>query len=575
MDAGSQNLFPWGNFPNGLQGWDQPAGWSTYGQSLRGNVAMVNATGGNFYLSSVNRAIQGGFNYTISVDIERTGTVGIVAARMIWTKDGAQLTGGQRFGPAAIKASGPFTNSFSGRVWASGLMPATANGYFVQLLSEGAPGDQQFRQIKVELGTSPSPWSDEASVTQVFQAYATLNTSFASLSSTVASQGGSITSLQQSYTGLNGTVSQLSSTVTAQGASIGSLQSASSNQAGQIAQLATDLATANSNISLNAQAITSVSGSLAQLSSTVTAQGASIGQNAQAIGALDSNLATLTMRANAGSQNLLKFGNFPNGFEGWSNFSSGWAATSNAVRGNYAVSQGSGNYYANSGGSSALPGWAYCISADVERGSSSGASGARIIWTSNGSDHSIGPVATKVSGGFGTTFGERVWQAAICPAGATGYYVQLFSENANGTGVRQIKVEIGNAPSPWSDEASVSQSFQALSTLNSQYASLSSTVSTQGVTISTNSTAISTLNGNVATLFGRWGFEIDVNGYVSGMVQNNNGQRAATIFRSDQFGVRPPGGTTDGYYIEFDGAGRTTQYIRSGNVRVVESGWLT
>jgi hypothetical protein len=126
-----------------------------------------------------------------------------------------------------------------------------------------------------------------------------------------------------------------------------------------------------------------------------------------------------------------------------------------------------------------------------------------------------------------------VWQAAICPAGATGYYVQLFSENANGTGVRQIKVEIGNAPSPWSDEASVSQSFQALSTLSTQYASLSSTVATQGVSISTQATAITTIQNNVTTLFGQYVLDIDVNGRVAGMKLANNGSASSIIFRAD------------------------------------------
>ena len=218
-------------------------------------------------------------------------------------------------------------------------------------------------------------------MTQVFQAYATLDTSFASLSTTVSSQGGSITSLQQSYTGLNGTVSQLSSTVTAQGASIGSLQSASSNQAGQIAQLTTDLATANSNISLNAQAITSVNGSLAQLSSTVTAQGASIGQNAQAIGSLDSSLATLTTRVDAGSQNLFPFGSFPNGLQGWDQ-PAGWSTYGQSLRGNVAmVNATGGNHYLSSLNRSIQGGFNYTISVDIERTGTAGLVAARMIWT--------------------------------------------------------------------------------------------------------------------------------------------------------------------------------------------------
>lgn len=107
-------------------------------------------------------------------------------------------------------------------------------------------------------------------------------------------------------------------------------------------------------------------------------------------------------------------------------------------------------------------------------------------------------------------------------------------------------------------DVGVTTNAQAIQTLDGQYSSLSSTVSTQGVTISSHTSAISTINGNVTTLLGRWGVEIDVNGYVSGIVTNNNGSRSDFTVRTDKFSVVAPGG------------GARTEYS-NGNWRVYDS----
>ena len=130
------------------------------------------------------------------------------------------------------------------------------------------------------------------------------------------------------------------------------------------------------------------------------------------------------------------------------------------------------------------------------------------------------------------------------PATANGYFVQLLSEGAPGDQqFRQIKIELGTTPSPWSDEASVSQSFQALSTLSTQYASLSSTVATQGVTISTQSSAITTIQGNVTTLFGRAAMTISAGNVITGWENTTNGAVSSFRIRSDVFEVVPSTGT--------------------------------
>jgi hypothetical protein len=105
-------------------------------------------------------------------------------------------------------------------------------------------------------------------------------------------------------------------------------------------------------------------------------------------------------------------------------------------------------------------------------------------------------------------------------------------------------------------------------------ASLNSTVSVQGATITNQQTAITTLNNNMTTAFARVAMTLDVNGYITGWETNNNGQTGDFTIRSDRFRILPPGGSGDGFYVDIDGSNRTTQYILSGGVRVVEIGWL-
>ena len=131
------------------------------------------------------------------------------------------------------------------------------------------------------------------------------------------------------------------------------------------------------------------------------------------------------------------------------------------------------------------------------------------------------------------------------------------------------------AYSPGSARASISQQASALSTLTTQYASLSSTVATQGVSISSQATAISTIEGNVSSLFAKWSLELDVNGYVSGMVTNNNGTRADLTLRMDKVKMVTPSGLGGYWQVTFDAQGRPTQTIGDDASGVtIEIGYL-
>jgi hypothetical protein len=111
--------------------------------------------------------------------------------------------------------------------------------------------------------------------------------------------------------------------------------------------------------------------------------------------------------------------------------------------------------------------------------------------------------------------------------------------------------------------------------LSNQVSSVTATVNGHTTTITSQSSAIASAQGNITTLFGRAALTVDVNGRITGYEIDNNGTVGNFTIRSDRFRVLPPSGTTDGFYIDIDGSNRTTQYIRSGSVRVVELGWLT
>lgn len=357
-------------------------------------------------------------------------------------------------------------------------------------------------------------------------------------------------------------------------ATISTQASAISTASGQIASLSSTVSTQGASISSQASAITTLQGTTASLQTQINSANASISTNATAVSTIQGDVATLTTRVTASAPNLVRYGGFPDGLTGWTTSGSGWLAggADDPNWGRFVVVNAAGDSYASTAIQAVQPNQQYTISADIDRGGSSGGYvAARIVWTQGGSTLSVGPAALKSSGGFSNDEAGRVWATGTAPSSADGFYVQLVVEGGI-TGNqywRRIKVNTGSYPARYSEEAGIVQSFQALSTLTTQYASLSSTVSTQGVTVSTHAAAITSLDGQVATLFGKYGWEIDVNGYVTGFVQNNNGSRSDATFRVDKFTLVAPGGGArsefrGGTLFGYDDAG--TKRYQLGNM---------
>ncbi|KMS59133.1 hypothetical protein V474_07665 [Novosphingobium barchaimii LL02] len=595
VTAGNPNLTP--GFENGTAGWSSNTtfypgpvtdGWGPY---VVTSSAVTNGTSVILYREVPALA---GIAYTLTGDLGQiiTGGTG-VHYFVIEPLDGA----GNPIGPAANGPSRGSGVSFDAtgasreQLKVSLIAPASTAKlriYAIWLKQSGTTQNFHARQIKLERGTVATPYSQEATVVQSFQALSTLDTQYASLSNMVSTQGATVAQNATAITGLQGNLASLSSTVSAQGSSITSLQSASSSHAGQIAQFSIDLATANASVGQNATAITSANQNIAGLSSTVSAQGSSITQAQQAISTLQSQAATLTTRVTASNPNLAENGGFENGIAGW---------TSNGTFGPGPLADGWGAYVSSNtaladGGNRILyrempasGGAIYTLSADMGQ-IITGGTGVHYLQIEylNAAGNQVGfsngtPRPSGVSFDATGAGREQLKVSLLAPASTATARIYAVWFKQSGTvsnfHIRQVKFERGGVATPFSAEASVVQQFQALSALNTQYASLSNTVGTQGVTITTQQTAITTVQNNVSTLMGQWGVELDVNGYVSGVKLNNNGSRADMTLRMDKVRMVTPSGLGGYWQVTFDGAGRPTQTIGDDAAGVtIELGYL-
>ncbi|GLV22017.1 hypothetical protein TomMM35A_18700 [Sphingobium sp. TomMM35A] len=543
VSAGSPNLLPNGGFENGLAGWTGSNGvYSKHLSNSWGSTAYstTNIGNGSYTMLQSNNIPVWLMEHTLTADsaFSVAGGAGVAYVEINWIgSDGVTLVG-QSSGPARPQGY-DFTLHGEGRSLhkLTASPPSGASFAKVNLVARKDSGTLSliaWRQVKFEAGGAATAYTPEAQVAQTAQAVTTVAGQYATLSTTVSTQGSSITTLQSSMT------------------------------------------TAQANI--------------AALQSTVATQGASITSNATAITDLQGNLGTLTTKVSAGIQpNLLKNPTFENGLADWGAVGAGWFSTVNGGWGSMAgtvTSPANGAYiYLQSSRVPAFAGVQFTLASDCALIFSGGSaiaytelnfydSGDNLISQAQGAIRSF-------SKDFDVTGEGRAAMKVTATSPANTAYIRasLVCRKDSGTLSlifwRQVKLEYGGSPTFYSSEASIAQTFSALSTLTTQYASLSSTVSTQGVTITSQQTAITTINGNITTLFGRAALTVDVNGRITGYEINNNGTVGSFTIRSDRFRVLPPSGTTDGFYIDIDGSNRTTQYIRSGSVRVVELGWLS
>lgn len=507
VNAAQTNLLVNGGLENGFAGAISDGGF-TYGNwGTWGPNAWTSANGQHVFQFGDITQVQVGATYWISCDPLALGGSDICCDLLFLDASGnVLLDGGQNV------QSGPFNYSTDdtrrGLIAVSAVAPSGTTRIRARIIGNVVSGATiGFRRVKVEMGASWTGFSSEASIVQTFTAYSGLDSSLATLSSTVSTQGGSITSLQSSFTSLNGTVSSLSSTVSAQGTSISTLQT-----------------------------------------TTATLQG---------------NVATLTTRVSASGANILPNGGLENGFNSGISSAGGFQFSASNDWGPIALSYDNGlRIFIFAPVYNPQVGGAYTFSVDPLQFGTSDVYCDIICQDVNGNVLLDG-VEHGISGQFNfdntdTRRGQMACTVSSVPSGTDRLICRVFGTVRDGQpiGFRRAKLENGTVWSRYSAEATAAQQFQTLSTLTTQYASLSSTVATQGVTISSQATAITTIQGNVTTLFGRAALTLNVNGAISGYEINNNGTVSNFKILASQFQVVDPDGNGS---VPFEVSGGVTR----------------
>lgn len=113
--------------------------------------------------------------------------------------------------------------------------------------------------------------------------------------------------------------------------------------------------------------------------------------------------------------------------------------------------------------------------------------------------------------------------------------VQVSAGTSLGTRLSGIDTAVGN------NSAAIVNEQNARTSADS---ALSSSITTLTSTVNGNTASISTLQSSVNGLSAKYGVSLDVNGYVTGFVQNNNGTSGTFTILADKFSVVAPAGGT-------------------------------
>ena len=491
--SSSPNLLQNGGFENDLRGWDKvglaQSGWWrnvwTWGNYAANTVSWSN---GYCYLSSIPVGVAENNVYTFSAEAElRSNGAAYNYLSIAWENSAGQyISESNQNGPNQNQY---FTSNGSSRFKVTATSPAGATAARLRLITYCPAGVTvtliSWRQAKFEFGSIATPYSAEASASQMFSAYSDLNSSHASLSSTVSSHTGSISTLQSTTSTLNGTVSSLSSTVSAQGSSISSLQSVQSTQSGTISTI---------------QQRMTVGGNLLQNTEFA------VGNEGWGIHSWDGNNANFTWaRDGAG--------------DSWRPLNEHNLSIHQADNNSGRISQWHSDQVAVTGGrwyeASALTASHRCYT-HLQIGFYDANNNA-LPFTMSGRSDSF-PGFYQSNGGQSVGNWQRLWVKAQAPSNATRALIVFLklgtSQDNQWNGstdswgwmarpqIAEVFAETQGPTSyfPGRTSASINIQQNSINTLNGQYSSLSSTVSTQGASISSLQSTTSTLQGDTATL---------------------------------------------------------------------------
>ncbi|WP_313437304.1 hypothetical protein [Novosphingobium sp.] len=526
--GGNPNLLPNGGFENGSTGWALPTGASISTSSGYGpNLLMDMSTGALVKIAQYDITTDiplSGTPITVSCDA-RSGAADANVRVDIYCLD----SGGATLAFAATNSKSgnfDFDNTNTQRAQFANTVTVPANTALIRVRCRGevaalvAGKTIRFRLVKMERGSQWTPFTANASIVQSFTAISTLTTQYASLSTTVSTQGSSITTMQTAITSLQGDTATLKTQVNAGGGNL---------------LTNTDIAASTAGWTFR--------------TSNMTANG-------------DRNLAGTNFQLLG--ENNLGIQQPNNGSTGYANWSQRLAITP-------------GKWYDPSvlACAQACQVIIYIQWLDGNLGALGAPTSGAITPATGGTatiNWSVLSLAAPVQAPPTAVFADFIMRKLPTLSGSPTSFAWFtrpqLAETRQGAATPL-------AYSPGSGRASIEVQATALSTLTTQYASLSTTVSTQGVTITSQQTAITTISNNLTTVMGQWGVELDVNGYVSGIKTNNNGSRADMTLRMDRVRMITPSGLGGSWQVAFDAQGRVTNTISDSAAGVtIELGYL-
>lgn len=388
-----------------------------------------------------------------------------------------------------------------------------------------------------------------------------------SIETTLGGQDARITIAQTTADTTAGNLAELTTRVGTAESNITQTLTAIDTVEASITQVSLDLQAQDARVSQNALAIDTVEGAQASLSTDLDVLGASVSSLAVATSTLQGQAATLTQQVTAGNGNRISNGSGERGTaEGWYSGYGGWnVAPSVNVWGYYI-------YVANAGPFGAKfyhlrhdkvawnEGHPATFASGMDfSGSAPGCQGYLEVRFFNASMQIIG----QYEGGHlidGANFANdatnrQILKVTTAPAPAGTFYadctVVFYSPDGvslNGGAFRKAKLEQGSVATVYDDEASSSLVFQALNTLNTQYAALDLAVQTQGVDVGLALQAITQVEGDVTLLYGRAALMVDVAGRSYGIEINGTPIGGGIDLHADYLRITSPSGGARGEF---------------------------
>ena len=134
--------------------------------------------------------------------------------------------------------------------------------------------------------------------------------------------------------------------------------------------------------------------------------------------------------------------------------------------------------------------------------------------------------------------------------GSSWVLIQDAAIAGNASAITAIDTRVTSA------EGTISSHSSSISTINASVTTLQGDVDSAEITIAANVSAISDAETDITDLYAKYGVTLNVNGYVTGFAQNNDGTTGTFVILADKFAIVDPSGDPgETEYVPFEISG--------------------